>query len=680
MPSKEELIALFGDDFDDVLRGLSMLPPEARELLDNTMNKMIYDADIFTNRVNKTIQTQRAGGMSVSATSGILANDMATGGPIFGELKNSLKESLSEGIGQSGRAGSFQAYDPDEKTLFMWVTVAGHKVCPDCAPRAGQIATLDDWEKSGMPGTGWSVCKGYCYCILDPSGKIDPRIQMERAAERARKPREFIPLNGVEATPIAKKALAKAGLYVDGADDLLIRLAKKNGGKMEGLAYHMKGEASLIRKIVTESIENGYNARNVLVQNIKDALRYTMIVDDANYTKTMLKTIQDMKDMGWRNFKVKNTWGPNSGYKGVNTAWANPNGQYVELQFHTPVSFRVKMDQAHKIYEEIRLVGTTKARKKELNKMLVQIYKSVDDPIDYRLISQLDEFELYLKERAVIAGREINKIDDLLGTAKLPNQVNNINKVTGRFGYKQKPPWQVWEEILESTDYKNDLAKYSEFLEKNGLKGIADDLNILWKKQNLDGEAFFRYISSILDDSYTHFAHNKYMDHDAVLQAAFQKKVDKFMKTYLREKNIKLENVLQAMRYDKQFNQNMLKRYGFVDDAGNVKIYRGVKKSYFDETGVGYPKDYGEVGEMAINSAESWSTNATTAEKFAGNAGIVFEAEVPIERVIGSNFSFAHMKAWDDLKGAMRFSDLGELEIILGGTKPVNVKVFEFGG
>ena len=47
MPSSEELIALFGDDFDDVLRGLSQLPPEARELLDGTMNKMLYDADIF---------------------------------------------------------------------------------------------------------------------------------------------------------------------------------------------------------------------------------------------------------------------------------------------------------------------------------------------------------------------------------------------------------------------------------------------------------------------------------------------------------------------------------------------------------------------------------------------------------------------------------------------------------
>ena len=129
MPSSEELIALFGDDFDDVLKGLSQLPPEARELLDGTMNKMLYDADIFDSRVNKAVQTQRASGISSAAISAGLANDMATGGPVFGEIRNTIKGSLVEGINQSGRAGSFEAYDADDKTLFMWVTVAGHKIC-----------------------------------------------------------------------------------------------------------------------------------------------------------------------------------------------------------------------------------------------------------------------------------------------------------------------------------------------------------------------------------------------------------------------------------------------------------------------------------------------------------------------------------------------------------------------
>ena len=398
MATEKELIALFGDDFNDVLKALSVLPPEAKELLDGTMNKMIYDANIFDTRIKKAIQTQSSAGIASTAITAGLANDMATKGAIFGEITNSIKSSLVEGINQSSRLGSFEAYEVTDDTMFTWVNVTGHKICQDCAPRGGQIAKLKDWEASGLPGTGWSVCKGHCYCILDPSGKVSPRIQMERDTARKTKPDVFLPINGVEARPLAKKAIAKAKLYVDDSDNLFKELAKKHGGKMEGLAFHLKDEPSLIRKIVTESIENKYNARDVLIQNVKDALRYTMLLDDTIYTKSTLATLEDMKKLGWKSFKVKNTWGKGSGYKGVNTAWANQYGQYVELQFHTPKSFKVKMNQAHKIYEEHRLVGTTKKRKDELDAMLVELYKSVPDPKNYQEISKLNTFKEYLKE------------------------------------------------------------------------------------------------------------------------------------------------------------------------------------------------------------------------------------------------------------------------------------------
>ena len=184
MPTPDELIALFGDDFDDVLKGLNALPLEVRQLLDDTMCKIIYDSEVFAQRVNKTIQTQGARGITFSNTAGMLATDMAERGRVFGELRNSIKESLVEGINQSGQAGSFQAYDPEEKTIFTWVTVAGHKICHDCSPRGGQRATLKEWEEQGMPATGWSVCGGYCYCILDPSGKISPRVEFEKVQEK----------------------------------------------------------------------------------------------------------------------------------------------------------------------------------------------------------------------------------------------------------------------------------------------------------------------------------------------------------------------------------------------------------------------------------------------------------------------------------------------------------------
>ncbi len=180
MATQEELIQLFGDDFGAVLSGLAQLPPEARELLETTMGRMLNDANVFTSRISKAVQTQTSGGIATAATQGVLTADMATAGAIFGELRNTIKESIVEGINQTGRAGSFEAYEVEPDTLFTWVTVAGHKICEQCSGRTGQRLTLDEWEQIGMPGTGWSVCKGHCYCVLDPTGKIDPLIELEK--------------------------------------------------------------------------------------------------------------------------------------------------------------------------------------------------------------------------------------------------------------------------------------------------------------------------------------------------------------------------------------------------------------------------------------------------------------------------------------------------------------------
>lgn len=42
----------------------------------------------------------------------------------------------------------------------------GGKSCPDCAARDGQKKTRVEWEALGTPGTGWSLCGGYCHCTL----------------------------------------------------------------------------------------------------------------------------------------------------------------------------------------------------------------------------------------------------------------------------------------------------------------------------------------------------------------------------------------------------------------------------------------------------------------------------------------------------------------------------------
>ena len=216
MATPQELISLFGDDFDEVLKGLNALPPEVKKLLDDTLGKLVYDAEVFGQRINKAVQTRGARGISLSNISGSLATDMQNKGRIFGELKNSIKESLVEGVNQSGQAGTFQAYDPDEKTIFTWITVAGHKICGDCSPRGGQKATLAEWEEQGMPATGWSVCGGYCYCILDPSGKLSPRIEFQEVQEKGAtiRPKPTPPAAPLPKPPITRDITNKSNQQV----------------------------------------------------------------------------------------------------------------------------------------------------------------------------------------------------------------------------------------------------------------------------------------------------------------------------------------------------------------------------------------------------------------------------------------------------------------------------------
>ena len=49
---------------------------------------------------------------------------------------------------------------------LTWVTVLDKKVCGDCDKRHGVTHTAADWIEMGLPRSGWSVCTGYCRCIL----------------------------------------------------------------------------------------------------------------------------------------------------------------------------------------------------------------------------------------------------------------------------------------------------------------------------------------------------------------------------------------------------------------------------------------------------------------------------------------------------------------------------------
>ena len=52
---------------------------------------------------------------------------------------------------------------PNEK--WQWIAISS-KPCPDCDARAGRVMTLRRWEIMGLPGSGRTICRRSCKCLL----------------------------------------------------------------------------------------------------------------------------------------------------------------------------------------------------------------------------------------------------------------------------------------------------------------------------------------------------------------------------------------------------------------------------------------------------------------------------------------------------------------------------------
>jgi|TARA_Y100000310_G_scaffold58916_1_gene54229 hypothetical protein len=137
------------------------LDDKDREILLWIALGLSYDVRIFTERLRQEIERLTRSGVSEQSIIGVLDTDFRERGRIFGEFGNSIKRGVVGGINQAFRRSG------EMGRKLRWVTVSKN-VCPDCESRAGELDTWEGWESRGMPASGWSVCKEYCYCQLMP--------------------------------------------------------------------------------------------------------------------------------------------------------------------------------------------------------------------------------------------------------------------------------------------------------------------------------------------------------------------------------------------------------------------------------------------------------------------------------------------------------------------------------
>ena len=136
-----------------------------------------FAIDVFVSRVEQQINIFRQAGISDIGIVESLGKDMLERGRIFGEFGNSIRRGIVSGIMQGSRLGQDRVYG---NQLMQWISVGTPRICEDCNARVGEVATYQDWISSGLPATGWSVCREFCYCQLIPDGvEMEPRIEIQ---------------------------------------------------------------------------------------------------------------------------------------------------------------------------------------------------------------------------------------------------------------------------------------------------------------------------------------------------------------------------------------------------------------------------------------------------------------------------------------------------------------------
>lgn len=130
-------------------------------------------------------------------------------------------------------------------------------------------------------------------------------------------------------------------------------IADQHGGQMSGLEYRLKRPDSIYNKVYRDFAEAKENARknnepeptldfNKSLEDMRDIARFTMVFDSNGFQEGVNKAMASMTGRGYKPTKFSSSFEDGARYKGLNTAFADPDGRQFELQFHTPESIKIK--------------------------------------------------------------------------------------------------------------------------------------------------------------------------------------------------------------------------------------------------------------------------------------------------------------------------------------------------
>lgn len=97
----------------------------------------------------------------------------------------------------------------------------------------------------------------------------------------------------------------------------------------------------------------------------------------------------DLQGSGYTITKNKVMWDDGNTYKATNVQLTTPEGHPMELQFHTPESYELKIKIQHPLYMEARKLTTSPERRTKLENIMQANSRKLTTPPNLDLLRQM---------------------------------------------------------------------------------------------------------------------------------------------------------------------------------------------------------------------------------------------------------------------------------------------------
>jgi len=201
-------------------------------------NQLANAAAETTLTLEELIMSMKTSGMEDSAIKSVLMNDLNSGGRLFGNFRNQVKNTVKNGMGMAANESSHRTFEEAGVQKYAWVAVGDKSVCVDCERRHGEEGTMEYHRNIGEPRSGFSICQSSCRCKLVPvdydGEDFDEPLLRDKKKTSAITEDEH--LNGLlsKANVSPKKAMDDMKSFAgfgDTPDSMLLGLAEEYGIK-----------------------------------------------------------------------------------------------------------------------------------------------------------------------------------------------------------------------------------------------------------------------------------------------------------------------------------------------------------------------------------------------------------------------------------------------------------------